>query len=143
MADFREGVITISGSNFTLKPVALSDMSPNRVFTFLYGAQSSGTTGRSGVPENSFDRTPLITPINIGKQYLDGLNVHYLSAISEKTRYIMKFRMGSGKLEAASIRQMFHRYRLDRVDSRIYMVKDLFVDASVLLSVADWKRINS
>ena len=138
-----KGRIIIGGNKFALKAVSLSEMEKEKVYTYFYEAKRSGTAYKGAdLPKDSYDRTPLITPISIQSQYLDALNVHYLRTVSDKTRFVLTFRTGRSISKDDAMR-CFHRYRYDRFKSKIYEVVDLFVDPYILATTADWQTINA
>tara|TARA_R110002012_G_scaffold147361_1_gene305856 strand:+ start:774 stop:1217 length:444 start_codon:yes stop_codon:yes gene_type:complete len=145
MADRRierqEQSIKIGKDTFTMRKVNLDDIKPESVYTFLYEAKYSGTRGK-GFPksmDNMFDANPLITPLKVSSSRIIGLNTHYLSSFIDKGKFIYSFRKGG--LSRKMMELMIHEYKLRRIRSSIYLVKNLFVDPTVLSSMPDWKEI--
>lgn len=137
----KEGLIQINNRNFILKPVGLSDVEQDRIYTWIYDAKGPGTDGRNmAIGDGHYDRAPLCSIVSADVKGITALNVHYFDALPYKTRFIMKVRKGL-VFDRKMVEKSIHRYRLDRIQSRIYEVKDLFMDATVLFSIADWKKV--
>ena len=137
-----EGRIIIGGNKFALKAVSLSEMEKGKVYTYFYEAQRPGTSNKyKDLPKDSYDRTPLITPVSVESRYLVALNVHYLRTVNDKAKFVLKFRRGR-EIDKDDAKRCLHRYRYDRFKSKIYQVMDLFVDPYILATTADWQTIN-
>ena len=139
----KEGSMDIGGNKFTMKPVALTDMSNDRIYSFTYGTAEtkSGTKGRGmSIGDDLYDSTPLIVVLNSDSKHLLGLNIHYFDVVSEKTRFIVKMRLGKN-FDQRLIKKSIHLYRLDRIRSRIYEVNNLIADQKVLSSAANWVTV--
>lgn len=107
--------------------------------TFSYKAERPGDRDRP-----RYDSAPVLMVLDLyrknDKLLMLGMNTNYLKRKQEKEIILLTTQDGEPvplPLFDASV----HQYRIDRLTSPLYRVKDFAVSDVVMKSVAAWKRI--
>ena len=107
--------------------------------TFSYRAERPGDRDRP-----RYDSSPVVMVLDLyrknNKLLMLGLNTNYLTRKAEKDIILLTTQDGQPvplPLFEASV----HQYRVERMTSPIYRVKEMYVSDVVMRSVASWKSI--
>lgn len=109
------------------------------IVTFSYKAERPGDRDRP-----RYDSAPVVLVLDLyrksNKLLMLGLNTNYLTRKDEKEIVLLTTRDGQ-PVPVPLFEQAIHQYRVERMTSPLYRVKDMAVDDVVMKSVAAWKSV--